>query len=472
MTKARVSRRQLLRGAGGIALGLPLLEAMLPGSARAQSAPAPRRFVAMYFPDGTYQGTQLTGRRMGIWQPPALGPLSGQAVPPALEPLAANLGDFSVLSNIDNRSASYGSEGAAGGGHNRAMRSFLTASPALSAERVDINPSMDQIIADHFAKTETLRRHSLVLGTMAATSAPDSGLVTYMNHISYRNRTNVPLEKNPRRLFDALFSGVGSAAPVRDPALHASLLDFVKGDTTRLMQQLGTGDQRRVDEYLTSLRELERRVQLAEQTAAASCQVPTAPDATLDGEYRRTLPAAFTQEVEALVDIIVAAFRCDFTRTATLLLAGESHDINYGSVATMPYQGASMTPGRHIDSAHHVEDLEKIRRLVSIHQYELGFFKRLLDKLKAIPEPGGTMLDNTVVLYGCGLADGNAHNFSNIPLLVGGRAGGIVSGRHVGSAGGTPLANVQLQILQRMGLPLTSFGEGQGKSTGVVNLGA
>lgn len=468
MKRLPLSRRTLLRGAGGIALGLPFLEAMLPRTARAADD-ARTRFVAMYFPDGTYSGTQITGRKMGLWQPANTGPLAGQTLPPVLEPLADNLGDFNVISGIDNRSAFYG-DGVGGGGHNRAIRSFLTASAPDSSTTVNINPSMDQIIADHLAKTNTFARHSLVLGTMAQTKAPDSGSVTYMNHISYRNRTNVPLEKNPLKLFNSLFGSVtGGEPPPRDPSLHPSILDFVKADTTALMGKLGTADQQRVDEYLTSVRELERRVILAEEAAVSACQLHDAPPGTLTGEYQNSLPPAFTLQVEAMVDIIVTAFRCDLTRVATLLLAAESHNINYGQVIQEPYQGASVTAGRHIDSAHHQDNLAKIRRLISIHQYEVRFFKRMLDKLKTVSELGGTLLDNTIILYGCGLADGNAHNFSNIPLLVGGRGGGIVSGRHVAGSG-VRLANLELWIMQQMGLGLTSFGKGQGISNGVFKL--
>ncbi len=469
MKRPLLSRRAVLRGAGGVALGLPLLEAMMP--ARAQAAGAPPRFVAMYFPDGTYQGTQITGRRMGVWHPVNTGSLTGQALPPALEPLKDNLTDFTVLSSVNNRAGvdGYGVEGA--GGHNRAISSFLTSSKQSAPfNTVNIGPSMDQVFADELAKTQTFRRHSLVLGTMAATTAPDSGDVRYMNNVSYRNRTFVPMEKNPRVVFDSLFAGLATGGPPpRDPAFSQSLLDYAKADTARLMGRLGTADQRKVDEYLTSVRELERRVIQAEQAATSTCQLHAAPPTKLAGQYQNDLAADYTLEVDAMIDIIVTAFRCDLTRTASLLLAGESHNIAYSKVVTQPFQGAVMTDGRHIGSAHHEENLEKIKRLISIHQYDVTFFKKMLDKLKAIPETGGTMLDNTIVLFGCGLADGNDHNFENIPVLLGGRGGGIASGRHI-AFNKTPLANVQLTLLKHLGVNATSFGEGTGKSTGTVTL--
>lgn len=470
MKRSRLSRRLLLRGAGGIALGLPLLDAMMPRSARAATTPPALRFVGMYFPDGTYQGTQITGRKMGLWHPAATGALSGQTLPPVLEGLADNLADFTVVSGVNNRAANYGN-GKGAGGHNRAISGFLTASEQRSDTSVNIGPSMDQVYADHVATSREFARHSLVLGTMAATTAPDSGVVTYMNHVSYRNGVNVPLERNPRMLFDGLFGSVSTPqGQPRDPALNASILDFIKDDTTQLVSKLGTADQNRVDEYLTGVRELERRVLQLEREVAATCQLHMAPNATLNGTYQNDLPLAYTLQVEAMVDIIVTAFRCDFTRAASLLLAAESHNIAYSKVVTQSYEGVSMADGRHIGSAHHEDNLDKIRRLISIHQYDLRFFKRLLDKLKAIPEGEKTLLDNTVILFGCGLADGNNHNFENVPVLVGGRGGGVIAGRHV-SGGNTPLANLQLDILQRLGVPATSFGEGQGKSTGLVRLG-
>lgn len=474
MSRRPLSRRTLLRGLGGIALGLPLLEAMLPRTSNAAAAAPALRFVTMYFPDGTYQGNALNGRAMGAWWPEAVGALTAAGLPPVLTGLADNIGDFSILGGIDNKPG-YGGAGSAGG-HNRAPAYFSTCSEQAQYTTVDINPSVDQVIADAFGQAQVFKRHALVLAAAAAGDAADSGDVRYCNNISYNNRTVVPQERSPLNVFNSLFTGVGPALPppTRDPAARQSILDFIKADSESLKAKLGIPDQQRVDEYLTSVREIERRVQALEsQRSSSTCAAPAAPPGSLNGQYQGELTADYTQQVTAMVDLIVAAFQCDFTRVATLMFAAESHYLFYDGVAAdFKYQSADLHDDRHIGAAHHANDPAKINRLISIHRYEVSFFKQLLDKLKSKTDPtGSSLLDSTAVVYGTGLADGNNHNFENIALLVGGKAGGIVPGRFVKAPDGTPIANVYLGILQRLGLSVTSFGAGGGKSTGVLNLG-
>ena len=424
-----LSRRTVLRGAGGIAIGLPLLEAMLPRVAHA--AEPTYRWVTMYFPDGTYQGTALNGRRMGAWWPATTGALPTTNLPPALQGLEGNVGDFSVIGGIANRPGYAGKGGA--GGHNRAPSYFMTCSEQQQTSTVDVGDSVDQVLADAFSANQTFKRRSLVLAACKAGTAADMGDVRYCNNLSYKNRTVVSQERSPSNVFNSLFMGIGptQTPPPRDPAARQSILDFVKADSTSLKTRLGTADQRRVDEYLTSVREIERRVQALEQPGMTTmCTAPAAPATTLTGNYEGNLPVAYTAQVKAMVDLIVSAFVCDLTRVATLLLAAESHYLFYNTIATnYRYQSADLNDDRHIGAAHHEDNPAKINRLISIHRYELSFFKYLLDELKAKKDlTGASLLDSTVVTFGTGLADGNGHNFEDIALLVGGKGGGICPG--------------------------------------------
>ncbi|MBK7859916.1 MAG: DUF1552 domain-containing protein [Archangiaceae bacterium] len=467
-----LSRRTVLRGASGIAIGLPLLEAMMPRKAHA--AEPTYRWVTMYFPDGTYQGTALNGRKMGAWWPAATGPLPTTGLPPALQGLESNVGDFCVIGGIANKPG-YSGKGSAGG-HNRAPAYFMTCAEQQTAGTVDQADSVDQILATAFSANTTFKRSSLVLAACKAGTAADSGDVRYLNNLSYKNRTIVSQERSPANVFNSLFMGIGptQTPPPRDPAARQSILDFVKSDTASLKTRLGVADQKRVDEYLTSVREIERRVQDLEKPGATTmCSAPAAPAGSLNGSYGGNLPAEYTLQVKAMVDLIVNAFVCDLTRVATLMLAAESHYLFYNTIAgDYRYMSADLNDDRHIGAAHHEDNPAKINRLMSIHRYELSFFKYLLDGLKAKKDlTGATLLDSTVVVYGTGLADGNGHNFEDIALLVGGKGGGIQPGRFLKAPNNTPIANVYLGLLQRMGLGLTSFGADGGKSTGVFNLG-
>jgi hypothetical protein len=466
-------------------MALPLLDAMLPARANAADAAA-QRFFTLYFPDGTYPGTQITGRTMGLWYPPNAGALAGQALPPALSPLANNLQDFTVIGNVNNS----GRDNSSGGDHSRGLSTFLTCCPQGSTSSVVTTPSLDQVIADELAKTRTFKQHSIVLAGTGRSKAGDSSHIDYTNHVSYRSNKTVPQERNPKRLFDAFFLGMtptGTPSPTGPTAdqlflkdkYDRSVLDFVKGDAARLNARLGVDDQRRVTEYLEQVRDVEKRAQEFEATLTqttppvATCSAPAGAFDDYNSEYlNMEIDAQYVTRVNLMLDIVVAAFRCDMTRVGTLLLAPETSDTNYGNAisSSVSYQGVSVAGSSHLDAAHHEEQLTRIHRLISIHHFHLSFFKALLDRLKAVQEPNGTMLDNTLVLYGCGLLDGFHNQFNGpIPLLLGGHSGGVAGGRYV-NANRARLANIYMAIAQRMGVPLSSFGSDSGLSNGTFAL--
>jgi hypothetical protein len=479
-----ISRRTVLRGAGAT-LALPLLEAMLPANAYAQAA-AIQRFFTIYFPDGTYPGTQITGRAMGLWYPPAVGSLSSQPLPPALQPLANNLNDFSVIGNVDNS----GRNTSSGGDHSRGLSTFLTCCPQGSSSSVVTTPSLDQVIGDELAKTKTFKKNSVVLAGTGRSKAADGSHIDYTNTLSYRTNTAIAQERNPKRLFDTFFLGMqppGTTTPTPTTPTeeqlflkakyNRSVLDFVKADAARLNAKLGVADQRRVTDYLEQVRDIERRATEYEATQGTGttpppptgCGAPAGNFDSYNSEYlSMQIDGQYTTRVNLMLDIMVAAFQCDMTRVGTLLLAPETSDTSYGNAipSTMSYEGVSVSGSSHLDAAHHEENLARIKRLISIHYFHLSFFKSLINKMKAVQEVNGTMLDNSVVLYGCGLIDG-FHNMFNgpIPLLIGGHSGGMAGNRYINS-NKTRLANVYRTIAQKVGVPLTSFGSGSGASNG------
>lgn len=440
----RLSRRTFLKGAGA-AMALPLLEAMLPGSARAQSAEVPKRLFAFYVPNGIH---------MSAWTPGSEG--AGYALTPILQPLAAYRDDFLVLSGLSNYAATPQGDGP--GDHARGTGCFLTAAHPVKTEGADISigPSVDQVAADFLADQTRLRSLELGCEGGGSTGGCDSGYsCAYSRNVSWRSATTpMPKEVNPRSVYDRLFAGFDPGETAQQigkrQRYKQSVLDFVLDDAQRLSQRLGTRDRAKLDEYMTGVRELETRLETS--TQGPSCEPFQRPDGT---------PADFQEHVRLMLDLVALAFQCDITRVATFMLG------NGGSNRSYSFLGVS---GAHHELSHHQGDSAKHAALQVIDTWEVEQLAYLLSKLKAAQDVEGSVLDNTLVFFSSEISDGNAHSHNNLPVLLAGRGGGAVSpGRHIAYPQSTPIANLFVSMLQSVGVSTSSFGDdGNGPLSGLA----
>jgi hypothetical protein len=442
----QLPRRTFLKGVG-TAMALPMLEAMsspvkLLGAAAGPGPSAfPKRMAFVYLPNGM---------NMADWTPRELG--RNFEMPFILEPLTEHRNDLQVMSGLAHTRARANGDGA--GDHARANATFLTGMQARKTAGADIRAgiSVDQAAA---AKIGRLTRFpSLELscdrGRMAGEC--DSGYsCAYQFNISWKTPTTpMAPEVDPRHVFERLFS-TGRQADIDEnravrERYHKSILDFVLKDARRLKSSLGSTDRRKVDEYLAAVRELEMRIESAEKFAA------TIPD------YQRPtgIPKEYEQHIRLMYDLMTLAFQTDTTRISTFMVA---HD---GSNRPYPFIGVS--EGHH-DLSHHGNDETKKRKIAQINRFHATQFAYFLEKLKAVREGEGTLLDNCMIVYGSAIADGNAHAHHDLPVLLAGKGGGDWSvGRHIRYPTETPMTNLFLTMLERMGAPLERFGD----STGVL----
>ncbi len=440
MKKWELSRRTLLRGAGTL-LALPVLEAMLPAIARAQAAGAtPRRLVAFY---------AACGIRMSSWTPALTG--VGWALTPILNPLGSFNGlpsvkdDVLVVTGLANRPAQPDGPG----DHASGTGAFLTAAHPFKTNASNIRNgiSMDQAAA--IALKAFTRFPSLELGINSGGNSGDcdSGYsCAYANNIAWASSTQ-PLAKetNPQSVFDRLFGAVDPnqtlAAVAKRKKDKQSVLDSVKDDAASLNSRLGTTDKRKIDEFSTGLRELEVRIQSEQPTA---CQPAARPGAAGDLRSKTT----------QMLVLIAFAFQCDLTRVATFMLQ------NAGS--NFVYDFLGINDGHH-ELSHHGGDAAKLAALEKIGAWEIEQYGYLLRKLKSISEPGGTVLDNSLVFFSSEIEDGDSHSHFNMPILVGGKAGGnFTPGRHVRYANAPSVGNLFASMLTATGIPTPTFGDGSG----------
>jgi hypothetical protein len=432
-----LSRRTVLRGLGA-AVALPFLESLAPKMVRAQSLAAPMpRFFGLYVPCGMYM-EQLT--------PPNAG--RDFAMTPILEPLLPVKSSVLVLSGLNNVPAEDEEVGA--GDHARGTATFLTATNPEHM-RIHVAKSVDQQIADHYGATTRLRSLELGLEAGATAGNCDAGYsCAYSRNIAWASPTT-PLAKevSPRLAFDRLFGTSDARLTAeqieRRRQQNLSILDFVHEDANRVKQGLSLRDRVKLDEYQTGVRELELRIERLE--GDDRCERPERPDGT---------PTDTPGHAKALLDLVVLAFKCDITRVATFMVG------NAATGRTFPWLGISDT---HHELSHHQGNIEKLNKLQQINRWEVSLLAYLMTELSQIEEqaPDGsvrTILDDTFACLGSELTDGNAHNHDNVPMIVGGHAGGILdSGQHVRFAAGTPVANVFYTLLNGIGVPVARFGD-------------
>lgn len=435
VTKKALNRRTLLRGAGA-AIALPLLDAMVPAMtawAKTPAKPAPR-LGFVYMP----MGCDITR-----WTPPGEGKLT--ELSPSLSSLAPVVDSVTVFTNLELKNAYPGT-------HATSNAAFLSAARAKWTESSDyyLGTTVDQIAAQQIGRQTQLPSLELCMDLLTTVGQCDNGYAcVYQNNLSWSSPTTpLPAEAHPRIVFERLF-GEGGSAQERRAALRrrASLLDWVKEDYTRLQKELGPQDRLRVNQYLDSIREIERRIEKAE-TDAADKQLP-------DLDRPVGAPAAYADHARLMFDLQALALQGDITRIITFQLARET------STRTYPEIGV---PDPHHPLTHHGNDSEKIARMAKINAYHVSLFAYFLNKLKSIREGDGTLLDHVVYLYGSGMGNPNVHDHQNLPILVaGGGAGKLKGGRHIRFSQPTPLANLHLTLLDLVGVRLDSFGDSTGK---------
>lgn len=443
-----ISRRTALRGLG-TAVALPFFES-LGAAAPAAAAGAPKRVGFIYVPNGV---------NMPMWTPKVEGKLS--ELTGTLAPLNPFKGHVNVLSGLVCDKARANGDGP--GDHARAMSSFLTGCQARKTHGADIKVGMsaDQHIATSVGNQTRYPSLELGIERGGSTGSCDSGYsCAYSHNLSWRGpSTPNGKEVDPKAVFDRLFNGTDpkelAAARAKRELYNASVLDFVMEDAKGLNATLGTGDKRKLDEYLSSVREVEQQIQKAKAASNKPLPKPNmpAPDAHDDKYWRENAQG----HIRLMCDLMVLAFQTDLTRVVTLPFANEGSNRSYKMVEV---------PEGHHDLSHHGNDAKKLEKIAKINRFHMDQFAYLVGKMAAVKEPNGsTLLDNVMLVYGSGNGDGNRHNHDDLPVLLVGKGGGSVeSGRHVvyGRRPEVPLTNLFMAMFERMGAPAKAFGDSTG----------
>lgn len=441
ITKMHLSRRTILRGFGA-ALALPVLDSMVPAmSVLAQTAAPVKRLGVFYVPNGM---------SMPYWFPKTEGPLAN--MPATLQSLAPFKDRVLLCGGLADEPAN---RVRGGGDHARSAGTFLTGVPFKLTAGADVmgSISMDQIAAKQFSKETQLSSLELGIESNAMLGSCDGGAsCAYTNTIAWSSETTpLPIENDPRAVFERLFGATGStdrSARLARIEQDKSILDFVGDQIASLQRRIGPGDKARVTEYLDSVRDVERRIQMAEHQNSNELPVVDQPIG---------IPADYQQHARLMMDMLALAYQTDLTRVSTFMLAKEVSGRSY------PEIGVSDS---HHPVSHHQDEPAKLERLHRINEYHLRQFAYLVEKLSKLPEGDGSMLDNTLFLYGTGISDSNTHFHDDLPIaLVGGKNAGIRGGRYIRYPKGTPLTNLHVTILQNMGVPVEKIGD----STGTVD---
>lgn len=444
MTRTHLSRRTLLRGAGA-SLALPLLDGMVPVFAQRGSGTQPvPRFVALY---------AAMGANMPQWTPSTDG--AGFELSPTLQQLAPFRDQLLVMTGLDDDPAG-NRPGDAGGIHSRSQSTWLTGVRAKRTDGPDfrVGTSMDQIAAKELGQHTQLTSLELTLEAGDVVGSCDySYTCAYTSTLAWRTPTTpLPSEANPRAVFERLFGDADSTDPrARRARLasNASILDSLASDLRRLERRLTPRDRAKVSEYLDGVRDIERRIRTAEEQSER--QLPLV-------EQPVGIPATYEDHARLLFDLLAMAIQTDLTRVATFTLARE--------LSGRAYPEIGISEGHH-SLSHHQNDPEKMAKQAKLNVFQLKQFAYFLQKLQSISDGDGSLLDHTLLLYGSGMSDSNLHDPSNLPtLVVGGKGLNVRSGRHVRAANGTPLANLHVGLLDRLGVKVETFGD----STGAINL--
>ena len=433
ITKKALPRRTFLRGVGA-SLALPLLDAMVPAMTAQAKTPASgvRRLGYVYMP----MGSDITR-----WTPRSENDLS--ELSPSLASLDKVKDHLTVFTNMEIENAYPGT-------HATSNASFLSCAKAKWTESTDyyLGTTADQIAAQQIGKDSQLPSLELAMDLMAMVGQCDNGFAcVYQNNLSWSSPTTpLPSEAHPRIVFERLF-GEGGTPEQRRAALQkrASLVDWVREDIARLQAEVGAEDRRRVDQYLTTVREVERRIQMAE--------AKTADEPLPDLDRPVGVPAEYADHAKLMFDLQVLAYQGDVTRVSTFQLARETSNRTYNEIGV---------PEPHHPLTHHGGDEEKIEKFSKINAFHVSLFSYYLDKLASTPDGDGSLLDHSLVLYGSGMGNPNVHDHVNLPIILAG-GGAKPGGRHVRYNEPEPLANVHLTMLDRAGVKIDQFADSTGK---------
>ena len=449
VTKKSLSRRAVLRGMG-LSVSLPFLDAMVPAMAapRLGTAQPAVRMGFIYVPNGIMD-------LKGEWTPKGEG--SDFAFSEIGEGLSPHRGRLTFLSGLAQLNGRPGGDGA--GDHARAGATFLTGARPVKTEGLGIRAgvSADQIAARELGKFTQFASLETGIEEASVAGGCDSGYsCAYTNTISWRSPTTPnPVEDNPRRLFERLFGdGNSTDTAVRLSKLREqrTILDFVREDLSRLRSDLGAEDRRKLDEYVESIRDLERRIEKAE--AQSGKQLPTL-------DRPGGVPDNFTDHAKLMIDLQVLAFQADLTRVTTFMMGREGTWRSYPGIGV---------PDAHHAMTHHSYDPEKIEKVIRINKHHVSMFGYMLDKMHSIADGDGTLLDHSMLVYGSSIADGNQHTHHDLPIvLAGGGAGRIKGGRHMRFPRETPMNNLLLSLLDLAGVPTPELGDSTGKLEGLTH---
>ena len=436
ITKKALPRRTFLRGIGAT-LSLPLLDAMIPSLTAQSATPAKavRRLGFVYMPMGAH---------IPEWTPPGAG-IRLTELSPTLRSLTPVVDQLTVISNLELKNAYPGT-------HATSNAAFLSAATAKWTESSDyyLGTTVDQVAAQQIGRETRLPSLELAMDLLTTVGQCDNGYAcVYQNNLSWSSPTTpLPAEAHPRVAFERLFGDGGSSAErLAELRKNASLLDWVREDIGRLQRKLGPGDRTKVSQYLDTVREVERRIQKAE-AATADSHLP-------DLDRPLGVPAAYADHARLMFDLQVLALQGDVTRVITFQLARET--------STRSYPEIGISEGHH-PLTHNNGNAEMLAKVAKINAFHVSLFAYFLEKLKATPDGDGSLLDHSLYLYGSGMCNADKHDHVNLPILVaGGGAGKLKGGRHIRYAEPTPLANLHLTLLDKVGVRLDSFADSKGK---------
>lgn len=444
ITRKTLSRRTILRGLGGAAVALPVLDAMAPALASSTlPGKAPVRMAFVYVPNGM---------DMRHWNPTWEGPL--QTLPKILAPLEPVKKQITLLSNLTHNNGRALLDGP--GDHGRCCGAYLTGvQPRKTMVDIKAGISCDQIVAKQMA--DKTRFASLEVGIEDARQAGDcdSGYsCAYTNNLAWRSETQpLPPILDPRALFERLFGSGAELSPEErklQSKFRRSILDFVSEDTKKLQTNLGPTDKRKLDEYLSSIREIERQIERAEKD---NSQI----NPGMEKPYG--IPADFAEHFKLMTDMITVAFQADLTRVLTFLVTREG--------TSRAYRELGIADGHH-PLTHHRNDPEMMDKVARINEYHMKQFATWMQKLESIKEGDSTLLDNSMIVYGAGLADGNRHSHEDLPTLIAGRGGKFFKpGRRIMYRKETPMSNLFLTMMDRMETRVDHFGDASGRLNGL-----
>jgi hypothetical protein len=443
LTRKHLSRRTVLRGAG-VSLALPLLDAMIPAAtALAQTAAAPKlRIGFFYIPHGAIMGNTSHGPEMDRWTP------SGSGADFALSPIMASLQPHkryvTSFGNLENRAM-------VGGVHSLAPATWLSGTrPDDAARGASMSTTLDQAVARHIGQDTTLPSLEVAAETTQQPAACSGAGCFYNTTLSFRDSSSpLPMEHNPRKVFMQLF-GEGDTPAERAAITNQtmSLLDRIRDRTHALRRELDASDRAVLDGYMDTVREIERRVQLASTRDLSAIDLPEAPMGEQD---------AFGAQVDLLFDLIALAYRADLTRVASYIMVAEGTNRTYNHIGV---------PDSFHPVSHHANDRGRLEKLVRIQTWHMERFAAFVDELSKTPDGDGTLLDHSMFLYGSNMSNSDRHNGHPLPtILVGGGNGTLKGGRHIALPQPTPLANLHLTVLEKVGAARESFGD----STGIID---